>query len=60
MQVLLGESPAFNLDDIVPSKSGLRTIFEVLKIQSKFWPTLESTFSKLQSRWGVYAFQDTG
>ncbi|XP_027168937.1 histone deacetylase 15 [Coffea eugenioides] len=60
IKVLLGESPACNLDDIVPSKSGLRTIFEVLKIQTKYWPALESTFSKLQLRWGIYAFQDTG
>ncbi|KAL3529320.1 hypothetical protein ACH5RR_008642, partial [Cinchona calisaya] len=58
IKVLLGESSACNLDSIVPSKSGLRTIFEVLKIQTKYWPALESTFSRLQSRWGIYAFQD--
>ncbi|KAL2462854.1 Histone deacetylase 15 [Forsythia ovata] len=56
IKVLLGESPQCNLDHIVPTKAGLRTVLEVLKIQKKYWPALELNFSKLQSEWGSYAF----
>ncbi|XP_057459925.1 histone deacetylase 15 isoform X2 [Actinidia eriantha] len=58
IKVLLGESPECEVEKAVPSKSGLLTVLEVLKIQMKFWPTLESIFSKLESRWGTFTFPD--
>ncbi|PSS08318.1 Histone deacetylase [Actinidia chinensis var. chinensis] len=58
IKVLLGESPECEVENAVPSKSGLLTVLEVLKIQMKFWPTLESIFSKLESRWGTFTFPD--
>ena len=58
MKVLLGESPECEVENAVPSKSGLLTVLEVLKIQMKFWPMLESIFSKLESRWGTFTFPD--
>ncbi|KAI7986539.1 Histone deacetylase 15 [Camellia lanceoleosa] len=58
IKVLLGESPGCEVVNVVPSKSGLVTVLEVLKIQMNFWPALESFYSKLHSQWGPYAFQD--
>lgn len=58
IKVLLGESPESMLENVVPSRSGLRTVLDVLKIQNNFWPTLGSIFSDLQSQWGSYAFQE--
>lgn len=52
IKVLLGETPECELDNCLPSKSGLRTVLEVLKIQMNFWPTLASTLTKLESEWG--------
>lgn len=48
-----------DIDKAVPSKAGLRSVLDVLKIQMNFWPTLEANFTKLHSQWGSYAFQDT-
>lgn len=48
-----------DLDNTVPSKSGLQSVMDVLKIQMNYWPTLETNFIKLQSKWGHYVFQDT-
>ncbi|KAJ8535998.1 hypothetical protein K7X08_034399 [Anisodus acutangulus] len=59
IKVGLGESHVIDIDNIVPSKSGLRSVLDVLKIQMNFWPTLETNFTKLHSKWGSYAFQDT-
>lgn len=59
IKVLLGESPVIDIDNTVPSKAGLRSILDVLKIQMNFWPTLEANFSKLLLKWGSYAVQDT-
>ncbi|XP_016506792.1 histone deacetylase 15 [Nicotiana tabacum] len=59
IKVLLGESPVIDLDNTVPSKSGLQSVMDVLKIQMNYWPTLETNFIKLQSKWGHYVFQDT-
>ncbi|KAM3380311.1 histone deacetylase 15 [Capsicum galapagoense] len=59
IKVLVGESPVIDTDDTVPSKAGLRSVLEVLQIQMKFWPTLETNFSELHSKWGSYVFQDT-
>lgn len=58
IKVLLGESPENMLENVVPSRSGLRTVLDVLMIQNQFWPTLGSIFSDLQSRWGSYACQE--
>ncbi|KAJ9567395.1 hypothetical protein OSB04_003361 [Centaurea solstitialis] len=58
IKVLLGESPDSMLENVVPSRSGLRTVLDVLMIQNQFWPTLGSIFSDLQSRWGSYACQE--
>lgn len=52
VKVLLGDNPECKLDNCIPSRSGLKTVLEVLKIQMTFWPTLESSFTKLQSQWG--------
>lgn len=59
IKVLLGESPESMLENVLPSRSGLRTVLNVLKIQNSFWPSLGSTFSDLQSRLGSYVFQKT-
>lgn len=48
-----------DIDNTVPSKAGLRSVLDVLKIQMNFWPPLEANFTKLHSKWGSYAFQDT-
>ncbi|KAA8541171.1 hypothetical protein F0562_025221 [Nyssa sinensis] len=57
IKVLLGESPGHDVDNIIPSKAGLQTVLEVLKIHMNYWPTLEASFLKLQSEWGSYVFQ---
>ncbi|XP_054821855.1 histone deacetylase 15 isoform X2 [Prosopis cineraria] len=54
IKVLLGENPEFELENNFPSKSGLQTVLEVLKIQMNFWPSLEPIFGNLQSQWGMY------
>ncbi|XP_022153231.1 histone deacetylase 15 isoform X2 [Momordica charantia] len=54
IKVLLGESPGCDLDDRLPSRAGMKTVLDVLKIQKNFWPVLESSFSKLQSQWETY------
>lgn len=52
---MLGESPGCDLDDPLPSRAGMKTVLDVLGIQKNFWPVLESSFSKLQSQWEIYA-----
>lgn len=54
MKVLLGETPGCEWNNSLPSKAGLRTVLEVLKIQMNFWPTLASTLTKLESEWESY------
>lgn len=56
IKVLLGETPETMLENVVPSRSGLQTVLEVLNIQSMFWPTVGPIFSDLGSRWGPYLF----
>lgn len=51
VKVLLGESLSNELEDIMPSIAGLETVLEVLKVQMKYWPILESSYSKLLSQW---------
>ncbi|XP_011097065.1 histone deacetylase 15 isoform X3 [Sesamum indicum] len=58
IKVLLGESPRHDVEQVMPTKAGLRTVLEVLKIQLNYWPSLESRFLKLQSEWGWYALQE--
>ncbi|XP_073143062.1 histone deacetylase 15-like isoform X2 [Henckelia pumila] len=58
VKVLLGDSPEHNVDQVIPTKAGLRTVLEVLQIQMKYWPSLEPKFLKLQSEWGCSALLD--
>jgi histone deacetylase 6 len=51
---LLGEGPGSELGNIAPSRAGLQTVLEVMKIQMNFWPSLGSSYAKLQSQWGAY------
>ncbi|KAG4932984.1 hypothetical protein JHK87_046986 [Glycine soja] len=56
IKVLLGESPGCELENSFPSKAGLQTVLEVLKIQMNFWPALGPIFVTLESQWRVYCF----
>lgn len=58
IKVLLGESPDCEFQNVLPSKSGLKTVLEVLKIQTNYWPTLGSSFAQLQSQWGMYSVEN--
>lgn len=58
IKVLLGENPGCELGETAPSKSGLVTVLEVLKIQMNFWPSLASRFTKLRSQWEIYAAEN--
>ncbi|XVF09659.1 hypothetical protein REPUB_Repub07fG0113500 [Reevesia pubescens] len=58
IKVLLGESSVCEPENIAPSKAGLHTVLEVLKIQMKYWPSLSSSFEKLQSQWGMYSIDN--
>ncbi|KAF2298791.1 hypothetical protein GH714_027835 [Hevea brasiliensis] len=58
IKVLLGESSEFELGNTVPSKAGLQTVLEVLKIQMHHWSSLESSFAKLQSQWEAYCSEN--
>ncbi|GMI76557.1 histone deacetylase 15 [Hibiscus trionum] len=54
VKVLLGESSECEPENIAPSRAGLLTVLEVLKIQMKYWPTLSSSFEKLQAQTGMH------
>lgn len=54
IKVLLGEGPGSELGNIAPSRAGLQTVLEVMKIQMNFWPSLGSSYAKLQCQWGAY------
>ncbi|KAK9114753.1 hypothetical protein Syun_021550 [Stephania yunnanensis] len=58
IKVLLGESSDFDVDGVVPSRAGLLTILEVLKVQTKYWSSLESSLTKLQSQWASFSFKN--
>ncbi|XP_050237030.1 histone deacetylase 15 isoform X2 [Mercurialis annua] len=58
IKVLLGERTANELENVIPSKAGLQTVLEVLKIQMNFWPSLGSIYKKLQSQWGPTGSQN--
>ncbi|KAK1320782.1 Histone deacetylase 15 [Acorus calamus] len=51
VKVLLGKNPGCKIDDVIPSRPGLQTVLEVLKVQMKFWPILKSSYMGLQSQW---------
>lgn len=55
VKVLLGDNPYCEMSDIVPSRAGLQTILQVLKVQLKYWPILKATYLVLQSQWGLVA-----
>ncbi|URE39136.1 histone deacetylase, partial [Musa troglodytarum] len=55
VKVLLGDNPYCEMRDIVPSRAGLQTILQVLKVQLKYWPILKATYLVLQSQWGLVA-----
>ncbi|GMH21382.1 hypothetical protein Nepgr_023224 [Nepenthes gracilis] len=57
IKVLLGETPEYAVDNIAPSRTGLRTVLQVLKIQMQHWPNLSNNFTKLQSLWEKYLLQ---
>ncbi|XP_019463317.1 PREDICTED: LOW QUALITY PROTEIN: histone deacetylase 15-like [Lupinus angustifolius] len=57
IKVLLGENPGYEQEFSSPSKSGLQTILEVLKIQKNFWPSLEPIFINLLSLWKMYCLE---
>ncbi|KAL2338300.1 hypothetical protein Fmac_012746 [Flemingia macrophylla] len=57
IKVLLGESPQCELENSFPSKSGLQTVLEVLKIQMNFWPSLGPIYVNLESQWRMYCFE---
>ncbi|PPR95417.1 hypothetical protein GOBAR_AA25264 [Gossypium barbadense] len=57
IKVLLGGSCECELENIVPSKAGLLTVLEVLKIQMKYWPNLSSSFEKLQLQRAMYSVE---
>ncbi|CAJ1944360.1 unnamed protein product [Sphenostylis stenocarpa] len=54
IKVLLGEHPGCELENSFPSKAGLLTVLEVLKIQMKFWLSLGPIFVNLESQWRMY------
>ncbi|XP_020255975.1 histone deacetylase 15-like isoform X1 [Asparagus officinalis] len=51
VKVLLGENPVHEMSYTMPSKAGLVTVLQVLKIQLNFWPSLESNYTTLRSQW---------
>ncbi|GAB2286669.1 Histone deacetylase 15, partial [Dionaea muscipula] len=57
IKVLLGESTECPIECVGPSRAGMRTVVEVLKIQSKYWQSLTPNLTKLQSIWEAYLLQ---
>lgn len=56
VKVLLGDDPVPPPQDIQPSKSGLKTLLEVLEIQSKYWSSVKEHYLQLQLQWqALYA-----
>ncbi|RCV09600.1 hypothetical protein SETIT_2G042600v2 [Setaria italica] len=51
VKVLVGESSGFHFET-APSKEGLKTVLQVLKIQQQFWPVLGPTYASLQEQQG--------
>ncbi|XP_027329576.1 histone deacetylase 15 isoform X1 [Abrus precatorius] len=57
IKVLLGENPECDPENSFPSRAGLQTVLEVLKIQMNFWPSLGPMFMNLQSQWKMYCLR---
>lgn len=55
VKVLLGENPIYDMSNVKPSEAGLQTVLQVLKIQVKFWPILETNFEALRAEWKLVA-----
>ncbi|XP_057814818.1 histone deacetylase 15 isoform X2 [Cryptomeria japonica] len=51
VKVLLGDNPDPPPQDTQPSKSGLKTLLEVLEIQSKYWSSVREHYLQLQLHW---------
>ncbi|CAL1399898.1 unnamed protein product [Linum trigynum] len=58
IKVLLGENPSAEVADIAPSRAGLQTVMEVLKIQNDFWPGVGASLTQLQSLWEGFSYDD--
>lgn len=59
IKALIGEGPEYKLEKVIPSKDGMETVLEVLKIQLNYWPFLENIFKKLQQQLESLSFQFT-
>ncbi|PKA56996.1 Histone deacetylase 15 [Apostasia shenzhenica] len=51
VKVLLGEIPGYDISNIKPSQTCLQSVLQVLKIQLKYWPILESNYDAIRSQW---------
>jgi len=51
VKVLVGDGSSFDVAT-APSKEGLETVLQVLKIQQQFWPILGPTYASLQAHQG--------
>nr|CAB3455759.1 unnamed protein product [Digitaria exilis] len=49
--VLVGDGSGF-CSESAPSKEGLKTVLQVLKVQQQFWPVLGPTYASLQAQQG--------
>ncbi|CAL5091293.1 unnamed protein product [Urochloa decumbens] len=52
VKVLVGEGSGFHFESS-PSKEGLKTVLQVMKIQQQFWPVLGPTYALLQEQQGL-------
>ncbi|GJN10196.1 hypothetical protein PR202_ga28270 [Eleusine coracana subsp. coracana] len=52
VKVLLGDGTNFDTGATAPSKDGLKTVLQVLKIQQQFWPVLGPAYALLQAQQG--------
>ncbi|KAK3124510.1 hypothetical protein QOZ80_7BG0587590 [Eleusine coracana subsp. coracana] len=52
VKVLLGDGTNFDTCATAPSKDGLKTVLQVLKIQHQFWPVLGPAYALLQAQQG--------
>ncbi|KAF8714153.1 hypothetical protein HU200_028162 [Digitaria exilis] len=51
VKVLVGDGSGFRSES-APSKEGLKTVLQVLKVQQQFWPVLGPTYASLQAQQG--------
>ena len=57
VKVLLGEVPEWEQEDAVPTRAGLQTVLDVLKIQMNYWPSVRLLFEQLQLRFAQLQLQ---